>query len=118
MKRLVGVTAGLGLVLLLGCGHDTVGPHGDLVGGECISDRDCQATCLTGSSHYPGGMCTVPCNNDLDCPPDTACVDDSGGVCAVSCLDYRDCDGFGGVFTCNSVGRKGTGGDTLVCRVD
>ena len=118
MKWILSVTGGLGLLLFLGCGHDTVGPHGDLVGGACVSDRDCQATCITGSSHYPGGMCTVPCDSDLDCPPDTVCVDDDGGVCAVWCGDLGDCAGFGGAFTCNSVGRKGGSGDTQVCRVD
>ena len=118
MKRILGITAGLGLALVLGCGHDTVGPHGDLVGGACISDRDCQATCISNSSHYPGGMCTVPCDTDLDCPPDTMCVDDSDGVCAVWCLDYRDCEDFGRGYTCDSVGRKGASGDTTVCRVD
>ncbi len=108
----------LGLALTLGCGADPVGPHGDLVGGACLLDRDCERMCLTNSSHYPGGMCTAPCDSDANCPRGSECVDDAGGVCAVACLDARDCSDFGRGYTCTSVGRKGASGDTLVCRVD
>jgi hypothetical protein len=74
--------------------------------------------CVAGNSHYPDGMCTIRCDSDAQCPPHTMCVDDAGGICAVSCSDPGDCADFGRGYTCRSVGRKGTGGDTNVCRAD
>ena len=85
------------------------------VGAACISDSQCAFRCARGS-HYPGGMCTVPCRDDFDCPSGTACVDDEGGICAFVC-DFDDrCATFGPEYRCDSTSRHGSGGDIRVCR--
>jgi hypothetical protein len=118
MRRTRWLARALGLVIAVSCGRaDDIGPSGGLVGGTCVSDRECARLCLRGNSHYPGGMCTVPCLLDGDCPAGTACVDDAGGICAVLCRLPADCAAFGPGFTCDAEKRKGAPGDAPVCRV-
>jgi hypothetical protein len=115
VRDAIGLTA---LVLLLiGCRGDEVGPSGGIVGGACASDRDCAHRCLSDNSHYPGGMCTLSCSRDADCPSGTSCVDDAGGICAINCVSDGDCRPFGRDYRCDDKGRKGAGGEALVCRV-
>jgi hypothetical protein len=106
--------------LLGGCGRrdEAIGPDGYLVGGLCSTDRDCAHRCLRDNSHYPGGMCTVSCRADADCPAGTSCVSDAGGICAVGCRSSGDCAPFGRGYVCQDRDRQGAGGKALVCRVD
>lgn len=105
-------------LVLLGCGSDggPVGPGSHLVGAACSDDHHCEARCARGK-HYPGGMCTVSCRDDRDCPGGTFCVSDHGGICALSCGHHRDCDFMGPRYACDSHDRKGAPGRAHVCRV-
>ena len=98
------------LLFVLGCGDD-VGAEGDLVGGECDSDRDCEEVCLKDKSDFPGGMCSVECKSDQDCPIDTVCVDKKGGICAYQCDENDDCRRG---YRCDGTKRK-SGGEDFVC---
>lgn len=97
--------------------HGAVGPNSALVGGRCDGNKDCQERCVTGGD-YPGGMCTVSCNDDRDCPSGSACVDASGGVCAPLCGGKGDCDPFGPGWACRDRKLKHGPGQVTVCRGD
>lgn len=97
-------------------GHGGVGARGFLVGAACDADRQCDSRCVKGKN-YPGGMCTVSCRDDRDCPGGTACVGDHGGICALTCGVHRDCDFMGGAYRCDSKSRTGAKGNAMVCRV-
>jgi len=120
VRELVAVCCIVSSVLLGGCGRDDegIGPHGELVGASCATDRDCAHRCLRDNAHYPGGMCTVSCQRDADCPAGTSCVKDSGGICAVSCRASADCASFGRGYVCDERDRQGADGEALVCRVE
>jgi hypothetical protein len=105
----------LASVLAFGCGSG-VGPHGSLVGAACASNGDCDSRCVS-SDHYPGGMCTLTCASNANCPDGTSCIDDAGGICAVNCRLPGDCALFGAPYACDSKGLKGADGSALVCRV-
>jgi hypothetical protein len=60
-------------------------------------------------------MCTIACQDDLDCPAGSACVDDQGGICAVLCAG-TDCSAFGPGWRCTDRDRRGTDGKIDVCR--
>lgn len=60
----------------------------DEVGGSCRSDRDCLDTCCDERHCGRGGMCTVSCRRDDDCPVDMLCEHD---VCLFACDSDRDC---------------------------
>lgn len=104
------------MTLSLGCGS-AVGPSGRTVGRQCTSDRDCEVLCLTGDDNYPGGMCTLRCASDRDCPPGSRCVDENGGICVTECRSTEDCAGFGRGYVCDGRRLRGGVGDALVCRV-
>ena len=58
------------------------------LGGTCDRDRDCwQGECCT-SKDCGGGMCTLSCRDDLDCPFGMACHDD---LCFYACESDADC---------------------------
>lgn len=101
-------------VFAFACGGDGVGRDGDLVGGPCASAGDCEDRCLEGGD-YPGGLCTVSCNTDEDCPPGTHCIDEEGGTCFMGCEFPEDCR-VG--YTCKGEENRGHGGDSLVCAKD
>ncbi len=111
----------LGTVLLLaGCSDSnagpftSVGPGSAQVGGSCSTDTQCQSRCVT-SDGFPGGMCTVSCASDADCPLGTGCIDDNGGICAVLCTTNA-CSAFGPTWTCSERNRPGDNGKISVCR--
>jgi hypothetical protein len=111
------VWLGLAMVVLAACGPH-VGSQGTDVGAACTSNQQCASTCLSGNDHYPGGMCTILCSSDVQCPKGSACTADGNrGICAVSCLNPSDCASFGRGFTCDAADHFGVGGSTLVCRV-
>lgn len=92
------------------CSSD-IGNDGALVGGSCRDSRDCERECV-GGGDFPGGMCTLYCRDDRDCPADTACIDKKGGVCALYCERNADCRGG---YECNDEKRRGGPGSDFVC---
>jgi hypothetical protein len=106
----------LALTPLAACGsnHDDGYAGAGVVGAACSHNSDCAERCV-GGKDYPGGMCTVSCSRDDQCPAGTMCIDDSGGICAVGCAGNPDCDGFGPGWSCKNRKRKGASGDVGVC---
>jgi hypothetical protein len=120
MKALKHILCSTCLLLALqaasGCSDDDdIGPDSRLVGGSCTSDGHCEFIC-TRDGDFPGGMCTVRCRDDRDCPSGTACVDRDGGICAIGCGAHRDCDPFGLDYACDDTDRRGADGDVFVCK--
>jgi len=89
------------LVLLLswGCGAERECRHPDgELGSCCNSDADCsgQLQCL---QQFPGGMCSLTCEEAGSCPPAAACIrvesqsqGSLGRVCLPRCGDgYPSC---------------------------
>lgn len=103
-------------LFLASCGSSAVGPAGSLVGGPCSTDRQCNESCYA-DKHYPGGMCTVHCRSDLDCPGGTACVEEDENICVAICVNNASCAAFGRGFVCDARDRVGSAGGALVCRV-
>lgn len=108
----LGLAAGL-LVALPGCG-DPVGPESSTVGGMCSSDADCDEKCLTGDD-WPGGMCTLSCNSNGDCPPGSACIEEERGVCLIECRGDDDCPSG---YECDDEDREDGRGKADVCVED
>ena len=110
---------GLTMLGLAACGPH-VGALGTDVGGACTMKSQCASECLTGNDHFPGGMCTIACTSDVQCPHGSVCIDgghDAGGICGVTCATPSDCNGFGRGYTCDAVDRVGAPGQALICRV-
>ncbi|RAL22219.1 hypothetical protein DL240_10220 [Lujinxingia litoralis] len=100
------------LTFLSSCGNF----GGDIVGGECRDDIDCDpgSTCKRGDD-YPYGMCVRACDRHEDCPMNTACVDRSGGICLPTCMDRYDCrEGY----VCDDQRNRSGGGRSYVCMGD
>ena len=59
-------------------------------GALCRRDVDCQPGlfCCTEDSNCGGGMCTLQCKDDLECPPDMAC---EHSKCFYRCDSDIDC---------------------------
>lgn len=95
-------------LLVAGCG-----PNDRVAGGECDRDRDCASgsICATGGD-FPGGMCTLECDRNSDCPNEMSCIDEEGGVCLFWCDSDRDC--FGG-YECESEQLRHRNGREDVC---
>jgi hypothetical protein len=71
------------------------------VGARCDDQAECDDRCLTPSAEWPGGFCTVTCDDDGDCPSDTACIEEgNGGVCAFTCSDDNYCKFLGDGYAC------------------
>ncbi len=85
------------LAAIMGCGGGGVSRE---VGARCSGSRDCADRCLGPSNDYPEGFCSVTCANEGDCPSDTDCVDQEGGVCLFSCDSTADCDFLGPSWIC------------------
>jgi hypothetical protein len=86
-----------------------------LVGAPCRDDLDCDDVCIH-SNDFPGGMCSVLCRDDRDCPVGTGCIDREGGICAFICVHEYDCDDFGPGYACRDTQRVGARNDIPVCR--
>ena len=93
-----------------GCGSSDVTRA---VGARCASERECDELCLTGGD-YPDGFCSLRCEDDGDCPGDTRCAREQGGVCLFKCEEDNECEFLGEKWDCegapNASGR--------VCRGD
>jgi len=94
------------------CGPgDGVGWDSDLVGGACERDGHCVERCLEGGD-FPGGTCSLRCDEDAECPDSTFCVDEAGGVCLLACDVDDDCRRG---YACEDVDRRGHPGKSPVC---
>lgn len=102
----------VGLLAFTGCGDPMVGADSSAVGGSCDRHSDCDDICL---SDWPGGMCTILCDDDADCPLDTACIQKEHGVCLLECQRDRDCPGG---YECDDEDRRGHPGKRDVCVED
>lgn len=98
-------------VAIVACGGDGVGTSGDLVGGPCASNGDCESRCVLGDD-FPSGTCVKPCNTDNDCPDGTYCIETEGGICLLGCTQPSDCRGG---YNCEGKQNRTHGGDSLVC---
>lgn len=117
MHRINTTLAFAALSLAFAAGCSGVGPGGRTIGAACSTDRDCTNRCVTGDRHYPGGICSLSCTSDAQCPAGSACIDDSGGICMATCQNNSDCSAFGRGFLCDRENRVGASGEVSVCRV-
>jgi hypothetical protein len=99
-----------------GCGDDGtsgVGTEGDVVGGPCTDTSECAdgSTCLD-EGDFPGGTCTVACDDDADCPAGSLCISSEGGVCLLPCDSKDECrEGY----ECEGKSKQNGEGDSKVC---
>jgi hypothetical protein len=101
------------LLALVGCQSLDVSRD---VGARCDQAADCNERCLTPGGDWPGGFCTITCDTKANCPEDTTCIDEQGGVCAFSCAADRDCAFLGAGYSCKAVDSHGAGTEVMVCR--
>lgn len=88
LSALIAAFAAPGCAPSDGCRYDPVACGGD-VGAICTSDAECASGyCCTERSNCGGGMCTIPCADDLDCPGFMACEHQ---VCFFRCELDEDC---------------------------
>ena len=88
------------------------------VGARCDSNADCDQKCETPSNAWPGGFCTVLCDTDANCPENTRCVDEAGGICAFTCAADPECAFLGAGYMCKQVDSHGGGTKVNACRGD
>ena len=95
------------IAFALGCS-----PTDRSVGAACRDHFDCKDRCL---SDWPGGMCTLDCRDDRDCPPDSACSDTKGGVCLLLCRSNSECRDMLGDsdYKCDDLRNRGGGRDDV-----
>jgi hypothetical protein len=105
------VAIGVAVVGAFACHPGDVGNDGALVGGGCRNNGDCVERCVEGGE-FPGGTCTVGCDEDRDCPETTYCVDKEGGICLLACGHSEDCRGG---YGCRDTDREGRDGRVRVC---
>ena len=107
--------AALGLVLALGLLAATAcGLSADVsreLGARCDSHDECDERCI---SSYPGGFCSLSCDDDDDCPATSACVDVEAGVCLFTCELASDCEFLGPGWSCQQVNQLPTG-EVMAC---
>jgi len=102
----------LSALFVVGCGGHDEGEIDEVIGATCANDRDCDFRCYTGGD-FPGGFCSVSCASDNDCPTDTYCMSESGGVCMFACPAF-DCRRLGRDWSCRDRSRQ-NGGNIEVC---
>lgn len=100
-------------VVLAACQHSDVSRE---VGARCDTSTECDERCLSPSGDYPGGFCTVACNDRSECPSDTICADHEGGVCLFMCGSDPDCAFLGAGWRCEAADLRGGGIKVMVCR--
>jgi len=86
-----------------------------MVGARCDDSSECDDRCLLPGGDWPGGFCTVSCDADDDCPNDTVCADDEGGVCLFRCASDPECGFLGTGWRCQERNARPTG-TVMVCR--
>lgn len=100
------------VVVAAACGGHGAGDIDEVVGASCTSDRDCAHRCFQ-DSDLPDGFCSLSCVTDNDCPIDTYCMSESGGMCMFACPPF-DCSRLGAGWFCRDRGRR-NGGSLNVC---
>ena len=86
-----------------------------MIGARCDDSSECDDKCLLPAAEWPGGFCTLSCDDDSDCEGRAACVQDEGGVCLFTCVEDLDCAFLGETWRCLvRAGRPD--GDVKVCR--
>lgn len=71
-----------------GCRFDPNGCGGN-VGAFCSTNNECaHGDCCTAAANCAGGMCTLPCKVNADCPSFMGCAHD---ICFFSCTTSADC---------------------------
>jgi hypothetical protein len=85
------------------------------MGARCDRADECDERCLTGGA-YPGGFCSLSCDDDGACPSDARCVADDGGVCLFACDADADCTFLGEGWRCAARDVQGGGAQVMVCR--
>ncbi|MEO6776502.1 MAG: hypothetical protein ABI467_26390 [Kofleriaceae bacterium] len=85
------------------------------VGARCDTNADCDVKCLAPDGAWPGGFCTVLCDSDANCPADTRCIEDQGGICAFTCAGDPGCTFLGDGYTCQQVDSHGGGVKVSAC---
>jgi len=88
------------------------------VGARCDSNADCDQKCETPGTAWPGGFCTELCDSDANCPENTRCIDEDGGVCEFTCAADPDCVVLGTGYTCKQLDSHGGGAKVNACRGD
>ncbi len=94
--------------------EELVGEDSRFVGGGCFDNDGCEEICMTGSD-WPGGMCTLQCDDDTDCPDLSYCIAFERGICLMDCIEDEDCP-IG--YRCDDEDRHGHRGDIYVCVKD
>lgn len=108
--------AALVLVGLLAAGCQSSDVSREL-GARCDTSDECDDRCLPPAGEYPGGFCTVVCNDSGDCPSDSACADRDGGVCLFTCTADAQCAFLGDGWTCKDEDERGVADKkVMVCR--
>jgi hypothetical protein len=99
------------VTLLVACNDSNTD---NLIGSPCTQQGQCRVTCETPSNDFPGGLCTVPCDHDSQCPHGTYCMAIAGGVCLFPCAQDQDCAFLGDHWFCRNLDRA-EGDKRLVC---
>ncbi|MEM7139101.1 MAG: hypothetical protein AAF500_21185 [Myxococcota bacterium] len=106
-----GLLLALTVLLAVACGDGrfpgTAGNESALVGGPCMDNSDCDFQLCESFDNLPGGICTLSCENDNDCPSGSSCAGlETGWVCLLNCESTSDCREQ---WTCEAVARPQTG---------
>jgi hypothetical protein len=86
------------------------------LGARCDVNADCAQTCLGPSGDWPGGFCTIVCDQDSTCEAGARCISEDNGVCAFECVQDPDCKFLGDGYTCKQVDDRQAGAKVMVCR--
>jgi transcriptional regulator with XRE-family HTH domain len=99
------------LLTMAGCATEAGVP-----GESCAVADDCESgRCEIGGS-FPGGICTVACDSDADCPDGFACISRGSGICLQRCTTTQECeDQRGSDWQCREESLEEGGGNELVC---
>jgi len=87
------------------------------VAAGCSSDSDCAVRCERDERNFPGGLCTMTCNKNEDCPMGTLCIDKEDGLCMLECSSMEQCEDFGARYICKDK-EDVHGSRQLVCYGD
>ncbi|HTM22259.1 MAG TPA: hypothetical protein VL172_17185 [Kofleriaceae bacterium] len=107
------VRCALLVLLLAGCAVSSDVSRS--LGARCDVNDECDGRCLSPGTDYPGGFCTLDCDDDGDCPGDGVCVQEQGNVCLFPCDDAAQCEFLGAGWACVARPAAGTSDPVMVC---